>query len=246
MSQKPPSTPNQAAHAERPLPALSKDGSIHVTDEHINTCTHLGAAVFALLGGAWLIVQSATIPAPWYVVGFAVYAFTLFTLFFSSTLHHGINGSQRTEHVLRVIDYSAVFLLIAGTYTPICLGPLRGPLGWVVLGVNWLIAGVGIALRASYPTRPTRITNTLYITAGWTAIAIIWPLYTKLGLGAILTLGLAGLIYSAGLVVFALERPNPIPGRFCFHEVWHLMVVAATGCNYAFMLFYVLPMASNA
>lgn len=228
--------------SDRTVPRpTSKDGSHHVTDERFNTCSHLAAAVFALLATAYLVVESSVAGKPWHIVSFSVYGASVVFLFLASTFHHGIDATPRAENLLRILDYSAVFLVIAGSLTPVCLALLRTPLAWTVFGVNWLIAGIGITLRATFHQLPKRITNTLYLTAGWTSMALLLPIYRTAGWQGLVWLALGGILYSLGTLIYALERPNPWPGHIGFHEIWHLFVIAATAANFAFMVLHVLP-----
>ena len=220
----------------------SKDGSRHVTDERFNTASHLAAAIFALLGTVVLIVMSSVEGKPWHIVSFAVYGASLVTLFIASTLHHGIVGTPRVEELLRSLDYHAIFLLIAGTFTPMCLVVLRGPLGWSVFGVSWAVAVAGIALKAFSSRVPKWVFLTMYATMGWLGAAVAWPLTSFVDWSGLALLALGGLLYTGGAVVFALERPNPIPGRFGFHEIWHVFVVLGAAAHYFLMLHHVLPL----
>ena len=222
------------------LPPLSKDGSPHVTDEKFNTVSHLAATIFALLGGSYLIVEASVHNAPWHIVGFSIYTIGLVGLFLFSTLHHGINGSPKLEALLRLLDYNAIFLLIAGTYTPVCIGLLRDPLGWTVFGVTWLVSIVGITLKTLRPQIPKRITMTLYITLGWVAAAMVKALYLHGGAGAVSWMAIGGLFYTIGGVVFMKEKPNPAPGRIGFHEIWHVFVILGAASHWWFLYRYVL------
>ena len=121
---------------------LSKDGSIHVTDEKINTISHLAAAIFSILGAVLLIVQSSAKANPWAIVSFSIYGVSLVGVFFASALHHGVNSNEPIEAFLRQIDYIAIFPLIAGTFTPICLILYRTIIGWSIFGVIWALAGI--------------------------------------------------------------------------------------------------------
>jgi hemolysin III len=219
----------------------SHDGSLHVTDEHINVYTHLAAAVLSVLGLAHLVVSAGMAGKPWHVVAFSIYGFSLFFLFLCSVLHHGINGSLRTNEYLRVLDYVAIYLLIAGSVTPVTLVLIRGAFGWTIFGVSWAIALTGVVLKLIHPGHRKGISNTLYLTAGWITVTTALPVYRACGVGGLALLALGGVVYSAGAVVFAIEKPNPFPGRFGFHEIWHLFVMLAAAIHYAFMLFYVLP-----
>jgi hemolysin III len=224
------------------MPAgLSKDGSRHVTDEKINAATHLAAAIFSLMGSVLLIVLSSVDAKVWHIVSFSVYGTTLVTLFVASALHHGVTASRRVESFLRAFDYVAIYLLIAGTMTPICLVMTRGPFGWSLFGVAWAVAAVGITLRLLFPRLPKWVSLTFYAAMGWLGLAIAWPVYHIVSFGGAGLVLLGGVLYTAGSLVFITERPNPLPGRFGFHEIWHLFVVAGAAVHFAFMWMYVLP-----
>jgi len=222
-----------------PVP-LSRDGSVHVTDERISTISHLAAACFALVGTGLLVAQAATQGDPWKVVGLAVYGAGMILLFSASALHHGIDGSPRTNQVLRTLDYAAVFTLIAGTVTPLVLVVFRNTFGWTVLGAVWVIAIAGIVVRSVFPQLPKYVTSTLYIVLGWIPVLLVASGVT-MPFGAYALLAAGGLAYSLGFVVFVAERPNPVPGRFGFHEIWHLLVVLAALLHYLLMYWFVLP-----
>ena len=219
----------------------SRDGSPHVTDERFNTVSHLFAACFALVGAALLIVQAAEQGDAWKIVGFSVYGLSIVTLFVSSAAHHGIDGGPRVNEVLRTLDYSSVFLLIAGSVTPLVLVLFRTAYGWTVLGAVWAIAAVGIVARSLLRELPKYVTNTLYIALGWMPVLLVGAGASSLPLGALVLMAASGLIYSVGFVLFVIEKPNPWPGVFGFHEIWHLLVVVAALLHYLLLTFYVLP-----
>ncbi len=218
----------------------SRDGSVHVTDERFNTISHLFATCFALLGSSLLVTQAAAQGDPWKIVGFAIYGISVLTLFTSSTLHHGLDRGPRFNEVLRTLDYDSVFLLIAGSVTPLVLVLFRNTYGWTVLGAVWFIAIAGIVLRSLLRELPKYVTNTLYIALGWLPVVLIGA-GRSVPVGALLLMGAGGLVYSAGFVIFVIEKPNPWPGRFGFHEIWHVMVVVAAALHFFLMYFYVLP-----
>jgi len=218
----------------------SRDGSLHVTDERFNTVSHLFAACFALVGAALLVSQAAARGNAWKIVGLSVYGVCLVSLFVSSTMHHGLDRGPRVNERLRTLDYDSVFLLIAGTVTPLVLVIFRNTYGWTVFGVVWTIASVGIVLRSVLRALPKHITNTLYIALGWLAVLLVGA-DGVLPTGALVLMAAGGLVYSAGFVVFVVERPNPWPGVFGFHETWHLLVIVAALLHYLLMYFYVLP-----
>lgn len=221
------------------MPRLSRDGSVHVTDEKINTVSHLLGACLAILGSAVLLTRASVTADPWAIVGLSVYSFTLVLLFVSSTLHHAIDGSARVNTILRTLDYTSVFGLIAGTVTPLVLVLFRNPMGWAVLGAVWGIAILGIVLRSVWTQLPKYVTNTLYIALGWMPVVLVLA-GPGLSLGSLALMAAGGVVYSLGFVVFIVERPNLVPGVFGFHELWHILVVVAAALHHLLMQLYVV------
>jgi len=221
---------------------LSKDKSPHVTDEIFNTASHLTGAILAVLGTVLLVVEAAAAGKIWHIISFAIYGLSLLLLFIASSLHHGIDASPRTEEVLRTFDYLAIFPLIAGTYTPFCLVVLRGTLGWSVFGVVWGVAIVGIVMKAAIRSLPKWVSNTFYLTLGLMSVVMVVPLFSALNITAVALLLLGGIFYIAGNVIFTIEKPNPLPGKFGFHEIWHIFVLAGAFLHYLIMYLYILPM----
>jgi hemolysin III len=217
----------------------SRDGSLHVTDERFNTVSHLFTACFALVGAGLLVSQASAQGDPWKIVGLSIYGTSLVSLFVSSTMHHGLDLSPRINELLRTLDYDAVFFLIAGTVTPLVLVRFRTTFGWTVLGAVWAIASLGIVLRSLLRQLPKYVTNTLYIALGWLPVLLVGA-GGALPAGAMALMAAGGVVYSAGFVIFVVERPNPWPGVFGFHETWHLLVIVAALLHYLLMYFYVL------
>ncbi len=218
----------------------SKDGSRHVTDERINTISHLVGSCLALLGGAVLITQAATTGDAWRIVGASIYSLSLLTLFVASTLHHGLDLGEPGDTALRTLDYTAVFGLIAGTVTPLVLVQVRTPFGWAVLGTVWAIAIAGIVVRSVWRQLPKAITNTLFIMLGWMPVALVASGVT-FPPSMLVLLAAGGLVYSLGFVVYITERPNPWPGVLGFHEIWHVLVVIAAVLHWLMVARYVIP-----
>jgi hemolysin III len=218
----------------------SRDGSIHVTDERFNTVSHMVGACFALVGAGLLVAQASVQGDPWKIVGLGIYGVSSLLLFVASALHHGIDGSPRVNAVLRTLDYDSVFLLIAGTVTPLVLVLFRTVYGWTVFGAVWSIAVLGIVVRSLWRQVPKYITNTLYIALGWVT-ALLVVVAGDVPWGALALMAAGGVVYSVGFVVFVIEKPNPWPGVFGFHELWHLLVVVAGLLYYFLMYLYILP-----
>ena len=218
----------------------SKDGSIHVTDERINTASHLAGACFAVMGSGLLLAQAGAQGDPWKIVGLAIYTLSVIGLFTCSALHHGLNGSPRLNEVLRTLDYDSVFLLIAGSVTPLVLVHFRTTYGWAVLGGFWVIAAIGIVLRSVWRQVPKYLTNTLYIALGWMTVLLLGA-GVSFPPGALALMIATGVVYSVGFVIFVIEKPNPWPGVFGFHELWHVLVIVAALLHYLLLYLYVLP-----
>jgi len=221
-------------------PPRSRDGSIHVTDERFNTASHLLGVCLAIAGSGLLVAQAASLADPWKIVGMSVYALSLVALFLFSTLHHGLDRGPRVNRVLRTLDYDAVFLLIAGTVTPLVLVVARTTYGWAVFGAVWVIAVLGIVMRSVWPHLPKYVTNTLFIALGWIPVLLVGANLPLPG-AALVLLAAGGLTYSLGFVVFVVERPNPWPGVFGFHEIWHTLVLVAAALHFLVMYLFVLP-----
>ena len=226
---------------KKPLPPLSKDGSIHVTDEIINTVTHLSGAVFSLLGSVLLIALAAQAGKVWQIVSFSVYGASLLMLFTASTFHHGLDIGKKSNAVFRLFDYLAIFLLIAGTYTPLCLVLSRNLWGWSIFGVVWALTIIGITVKAVFPRIPQWVTNTLYLCIGWVGVVLIARTIPIIKLEGLLYLLIGGLFYTSGAAIYHFEQPNPVPGKFGFHEIWHLFVLAGAAVHFLFMYRIVLP-----
>jgi hemolysin III len=208
---------------------LSKDGSIHITDERINTIVSLVGSMFAILLGSILVAKIFSIGQPWYkTVAIIAYVLGFVNLFVMSTLHHGLNLSKRADSVLRTLDYTAIFWHIATTVSVLVVFRYAHFAGYAVLIATWLIAIAGIALRAVFPRLPKHISNTLFIALGWL------PAFVLLGEGGLIPsselflLAFGGLLYSAGFYIYVAERPNPVKGIFGFHEIWHIIVLIAS------------------
>lgn len=220
---------------------LSKDCSKHVTDEKINTITHLAGAIFSIPGTVFLIVASSEVEDPWAIVSFAIYGLSLLLLFSASMAHHGINASKKIEKLLRTFDYIAIFPLIAGTFTPLCLLLERSAFAWSIFGVIWGLSALGITFKAVFPNLPKWVFGTLYICMGWMGVFLAGPVLELSGVQGFALLMAGALCYSVGFVIFNIEKPNPLKGKFGFHEIWHILVLLGAFFHYLMMFFAVLP-----
>lgn len=219
----------------------SRDGSVHATDEVFNSASHLCALMLSFLGAVLLITQSSSMGEPWKIVAFAIYGSSLLFLFGASTLHHSIVGSM--EPFLKMLDYLAIFPLIAGTFTPLCLVFFHdNTIGWTFFGTIWFLSICGMILTACLHERiPKWLSMTLYVTMGWLGACMTYWLAPFLGVQGLALLVIGGLWFTVGGYIFYTEQPNPIPGKFGFHEIWHVMVILGALTHWVLMYFYVLP-----
>lgn len=218
---------------------LSKDGSVHMTDEVWNTVISASGAFLSLIGVIFLIGRAHATGSLINTLAFAVYGLSLINMFVSSALHHGVNGSDLTNHRLRQYDYYSISVMIAGSFTPFCIIILEKPLGWIVLGVIWTLAFLGIAIKAIFPKVPRWFMTSLFIGMGWMAVLVIKPLYHAIHWQGFFFMLLGGLFFTVGGLIYYLEKPNPFPGKFGFHEIWHCFVLAGAASHFFLMYFYI-------
>jgi len=166
------------------------------------------------------------------IVGLIVYGVSLILLFSASASAHSLYCSPQMEERLDRLDYAAIFGLIAGTYTPLCLTVLRGPWGWTLLAIEWTIALVGATLVLTGKSI-RRWTLLLYIPMGWLLVIAIEPLLRVFPADALILLISGGILYTLGSLVFLTGRPRLFPGKFGSHDLWHLMVLLGSGCHLA-------------
>jgi hemolysin III len=196
-------------------------------------------AFFVSLGsGTLLILLAATTRAS---VAAAVYAASVSALFGTSALYHRATWTGPARRRLRRLDHAMIFLLIAGTYTPVGLLVLEGTLAAVVLAVVWGGAVAGIVLELAWTTAPRWLGGTVYLALGWVAVVAMPQLFTRLGVAGGLLLVVGGLAYSLGAAVYALRRPDPAPAVFGYHEVFHLLVIAGVAAHFLAISLFALP-----
>lgn len=201
--------------------------------ERFNSISHLVGAALALAGAAVLIVVASQNGEINRIVSFSVYGATLFLLYLISTLYHGLS-SGRAKRVFRVLDHQAIYLLIAGSYTPFTLVTLDGIMGWWLFGAIWGLAVIGLVLDA-LTRRGARVLPVLiYLVMGWLIVLAINPLLAVFPRAGFIWLLAGGLLYSFGVVFYALGHRNA-----WMHGVWHLFVLAGSICHYVAILVYV-------
>ncbi len=199
--------------------------------ERFNSISHLIGAAASLVGLVVLVVFASLKGNPWKIVSFSIYGTTLVLLYTFSTVYHSTRG--KTKQLFRKFDHSAIYLLIAGTYTPFTLITLRGRWGWSLFGVIWGLAVLGIIVD-SLPQKGRRILPIIiYLLMGWLALIAFKPLLKALPFAGFGGLLLGGVFYTIGIVFYALDKKVRH-----FHGIWHLFVLAGSLCHYFTVLFY--------
>ena len=211
-------------------------------EELANSITHGVGVVLSIAGLSVLTSFASVFGSAWHIVSCAIYGATQILLYTASTLYHSI-PYPRAKAILRVFDHSAIYLLIAGTYTPFTLVNLRGPWGWTIFGIVWGIALIGILLRAWWMrnslTKQKAIWRALpYIGMGWIVVVAIKPLLASLAPGGLALMLAGGLAYTVGSIFYAWKK---LPYN---HAIWHVFVMAGSAFHFFAVLFYVIPLAS--
>lgn len=196
-------------------------------NEAFSFFTHAAGALVGIVGLVALLLRSRDAVE---VAAFSVYGATLVLMFVTSALHHVAHSE---DGFFRRLDMTAIYLFIAGTYTPFCLLAVPPLWGWPMLGVVWTLALVGIGLRWTRPATPRWVTAGLYLGLGWLSVAGVYPLWKALGIEAIVLLALGGVVYSVGAIVYARKRPDPWPAVVGHHGLWHLFVLGGAGLHFA-------------
>lgn len=210
--------------------------------EPVNTLTHGVGVLLAIAALVVLLLLSDG--EPWRTVAFAIYGGSMIALYLASSVMHGAKVGERWLRRLRLIDHAAIFLLIAGTYTPVTLVLLRAEepaWGWSIFGVAWGFALLGIVFKLFWFEAPRWLSTMMYVAMGWMAVVAIVPMLRAMPWSGISWLLIGGLFYSVGALVYATKWPNPWPRVFGYHEIWHLFVLAGSASHFVLMLRYVLP-----
>ena len=201
--------------------------------EKFNSITHITGAALALAGGIILIVSAAINGNPWLIVGVSIYSFTLLFLYVTSSLFHSLDG--RAKKIFHKMDHIAIYLLIAGTYTPFALVTLHGMWGWIILGMIWGLAVVGIVLDFFSDAHGKRtIQLILYLLMGWLVIVAYRPMLSRFPRDGLWLLLAGGVFYSMGIIFFVFDKKIRH-----FHGIWHLFVLAGSVTHYFSIYYYI-------
>ncbi|WP_458525218.1 PAQR family membrane homeostasis protein TrhA [Onishia taeanensis] len=232
MDAKTPPLPDQAA-------TTGAAASYTLLEERLHSMSHGVGAVLSVAGMTALIVAASLAQEvdPWKLVGVSLYGLSLIALYTASTLYHG-SRHPRLKRALQIADHCAIYMLIAGTYTPFLLVNLRDGPGWPMLALVWTLALGGIALKVAWPRRFTTLRLLMYLIMGWLALLAVGDLVATLSPTSLLLLIGGGVIYTLGVIVFVLET---LPFN---HAIWHGFVLAGSGCHYAAIYTGVVPFAA--
>lgn len=203
-------------------------------EEIANSVTHGVGLVASVAGLVALLAAAFRRGDAWVITSCVIYASTLVLLYAASTLYHAL-AKTRARRVFQVMDHSAIYLLIAGTYTPFALVNLHGPWGWTILGIVWALAAVGVTAKSVFGPRWPVVSTVLYIAMGWTAVVAIKPMLLHVAPAGIVWLVAGGLAYTGGVAFYAWERLR------YNHALWHVFVLAGSACHFIAVLFYVVP-----
>ena len=201
--------------------------------ERFNGISHLVGAALALAGLVVLVVLASLQGDPWKIVSFSIYGASLFLLYTMSTLYHSLRG--RAKQVFMKLDHVAIYLLIAGSYTPFTLVTLRGIWGWTLFVIIWGLAIVGIIVDSRHQEGSRALQMVIYLLMGWLILVAMYPLIQSLPTGALALLVLGGVFYTSGMIFYALDERMKHS-----HGIWHLFVLAGSVSHFLVMLLYVL------
>ena len=216
-----------------------------MTKQHIkdpgSAITHFIGMLMAIFAAVPLLIKAAHEPSRIYIISLAIYAASLILLYAASTTYHTFDLSEKQNTILKKIDHMMIFILIAGSYTPICLLVLKGRTGAILLSLVWSIAIVGILIKAFWVFCPKWVSSVLYISMGWTCVLAFTQILNSMSTAAFGWLLAGGIIYTIGGIIYALKLPifNNRHKNFGSHEIFHLFVMGGSICHFIFMYAYV-------
>jgi hemolysin III len=200
--------------------------------------SHLAGAILSAIG--LIVLLTIAHGRPWHTVAFAIYGATLILLYTASSLYHSLNVHEKGVEFLKRCDHGAIYLLIAGTYTPVCLITLRNTAwGWGMMAAETGMAALGVGATFLLKKVPNVLRVILYLAMGWLAIFAMGPLRAALPAAGVTWLIAGGLFYTIGVIFYATEKPNLWPGKFTAHDLWHVFVLAGSVCHFVMMVGFV-------
>ena len=210
-----------------------------VLEEYLHAATHGVGVILSILGLSWMLTLSISAGDPWKIAASSIYGASLIMLFLASTVYHGLHASKHRE-LFKMLDHCAIYLLIAGTYTPFLLVAMRGTAGWWMLGTVWVLATAGIIKKLVLKHRFPKLALATYLGMGWLAVIVLPQMADAIGAGGMTWLIAGGLCYTVGAVFYAADR---LPFN---HTVWHVFVLGGGICHFLGIVRYVLPVSTLA
>ena len=207
--------------------------------EPFSAVSHAIGAVFAILALILLIRESIDPIKPWHIAAFSVFGSGMFLLYTASAIYHWLPVEPKYVKWLQTMDHAMIHVLIASTYTPVCLIPLRGVWGWSLFGVIWSLTIFGILLKIFWKNLPDWFSLTFYIFMGWLSVIAIFPMIQTLQVGALVWIFIGGFFYTFGAIIHGLKKPNPIPNVVGAHEIFHLFVLLGSASHFWVMYNYI-------
>lgn len=178
---------------------------------------------------------------PLYLASYAIYGGGMLALYFASALYHSVKQGTKLESRLQKFDHAAIYLMIGGSYVPVCLLALKGPWGMGMLAAEGLFAVTGIVLTFALKKVPGAVRVILYVTMGWMALVALGPMRATLPPGALTWLFAGGIVYTLGALIYVLDKPHLWPGKFSAHDLWHLFVLGGSACHYVMIARFLAP-----
>lgn len=209
-----------------------------------SSITHFIGMLMAVFSAIPLLIKASRNPDSIHIISLAIFIISMILLYGASALYHALDLSERTNRILRKADHMMIFILIAGTYTPVCVIVLGGRIGYGLLALVWAIAAVGILVKAFWITCPKWFSSALYIAMGWVCVLAFTQILNALSRQAFSWLVAGGVIYTVGGIIYALKLPifNSRHKNFGSHEIFHLFVLAGSVCHFIMMYFFVSTM----
>jgi hemolysin III len=196
--------------------------------EPVNTLTHLSGALLSVVALVVMILKGVGNESSLQILSATIFGLSLLGLYVASTVYHWVPSSEKLNGILRRIDHSMIYVLIAGTYTPVCLLALKGVLGWSLFGTIWTLAIIGIIMKIVWLHAPRWLYTAFYLILGWLAVFFIVPLYKALPLQGFVWLLVGGLMYSVGAIIYGTKSKRIRISVFGFHEIFHLFILAGS------------------
>ncbi|KGK91117.1 hemolysin III family channel protein [Desulfosporosinus sp. HMP52] len=209
--------------------------------EPVNTWTHFVLFMAAIVGLVFLIILSKNNISK--LITMTVYGVSMILLYGASSLYHWVRTTPQKELLLKKVDHIAIYLLIAGSYTPVFYYGLEGAWRWAMLTVVWALAIIGMLLKIWFIHAPRYVSSAFYVSLGWIALVPFLQLVKNLPMGAIILMAVGGVTYTVGAIIYATKIFDFFPKRFGFHEIFHIFIGAGSIVHYIMILIYIMPMA---